>query len=563
MTKHKTGDQADQDKLRQKALDKIKKENLAFDTLTLNQAKEIAHELNVHQIELAMQNEHLKNAYIKMEALRDKYEALFDNAPVGYLSSTVDGIIIDANTTIAQMLNTSIITLRDKSLASCFEDKDSIYLHIRTMGHAVGKMQCRNYFQTKKGEKRFVLLESIVIRNEKSGNPNELLTTVMDITEQVQLEQKLRHSQRLESIGTLAGGIAHEFNNLLTIIIGNIELAAEEDFCSSDIRDNLEEIQIAGLRARDVVKQLLLFSRQDTTQQKVMNIGLTIKDSLKLIRSSIPEHITIDAKIPDDLNLIVGNSTQINQMLINLCGNAAYAMGGNAGSIFIKLSNETLTEKSNLFPHKTIEKEYINLTIRDTGCGIPENVQEKIFEPYFTTKEIGKGTGIGLSVVHGIVKSHMGQIKVESQLNKGTTFTIHLPVSMDKLPETNVKENRFPTGTEHILFIDDEESIFKLVVRQLERLGYKVTGTKDPRQAIEWFKATPRDFDLLITDLAMPIMTGDKVAMEILEIRPEMPILLCTGNSSQILNGAIEFSGIITKPFDLKTLAETIRTVLD
>jgi CheY-like chemotaxis protein len=373
-------------------------------------------------------------------------------------------------------------------------------------------------------------------------------------------------AQKMESIGTLAGGIAHEFNNILSIIIGHNELVMAALPKWSHERNNLEEIQIAGIRARDVVRQLLTFSRQDGAEKKPLNIGSVVKEAMKLIRSSIPANIDINLIIPDDVPIIFGNATQLNQMLINLCGNATDAMLNTGGMITIELSNKTIHEKhASIHPSLTPGR-YIKLMVSDTGCGMTKKTLDRIFEPYFTTKEIGKGTGIGLAVIYGIIERHDGSISVESKPNEGTVFTILLPACEGLIEQKSETPIVLPTGNERILLVDDDLSLLKLGKLRLESLGYSIQGRTDPLEALETFEADPDAFDLVITDMAMPHMTGDQLASEILVIRPKMPIILCTGYSEKISEEKAYKIGIrsfVMKPMDQTEFATSVRKVLD
>jgi PAS domain S-box-containing protein len=383
--------------------------------------------------------------------------------------------------------------------------------------------------------------------------------------EKMKLEEQLRQSHKLEAIGTLAGGIAHDFNNILGIILGNAELAMDDIPEWNPARFNLEEIKTASLRAKDVVYQLLSFARKTKQERKPIKINPIVIGALKLIRSSIPTSIEIRSNIPRDSAIILADPTQINQIMINLCTNAAHAMEEDGGVLEISLDSITLDE-STAQSYELSPGRYIKLTVNDTGHGIDPEIKDRIFDPYFTTREVGKGSGMGLAVVHGIVMNHDGAITVDSEVGKGTTFNVFLPiVEREAVPEITIDED-LPTGKERILFVDDEESIVKMGGQRLERLGYKVESTTNPIEALDLFRSKPDQFDLVITDLTMPKMTGDKLVKEILKIRPNMSIIICTGFSEK-MNGekatAIGASGYLEKPHDKRKLAMTVRNVLD
>jgi PAS domain S-box-containing protein len=387
-----------------------------------------------------------------------------------------------------------------------------------------------------------------------------------DMTEKLELETALRHVHKMEAIGNLAGGIAHEFNNILSIMIGNNELVMDELPKWSLARENTEEIRIAGLRARDVVKQLLTFSRQDDAAKKVINIRSLVHESMKLIRSTIPANIEIRQALSDDGSLLLGNGTQINQVMINLCNNAVDALPDIGGVLTVTLSTENLDEK-HVKQYPSLKcGQYIKLDVSDNGIGMDKKILDRVFDPYFTTKGIGKGTGIGLAVVHGIVERHDGVIIVDSHLGQGTTFTILLPAYEGLLKQEIDTQNNLPTGEECILYVDDETSIANLGKLQLESLGYRTESTSDPLKALGMVRTDPNKFDLVITDMAMPKMTGDRLIAEILKIRQDMPTIICTGYSDKFSENeakAMGVSSFVMKPLARSDLATAVRNVLD
>ena len=388
---------------------------------------------------------------------------------------------------------------------------------------------------------------------------------IIDITDKKELETHLRQAHKMEAIGTLAGGIAHDFNNMLGIILGNTELAMDDVTEWNPARLNLEEIKTASLRAKDVVRQLLSFARKTDQERKPVKINPIVTGALKLLRSSIPTSIEIRSNIPRDSAIILADPTQINQIMINLCTNAAHAMEEDGGVLEISLDSMTL-EQSTAQSYELSPGRYVKLTVNDTGHGIDPEINDRIFDPYFTTKEVGKGSGMGLAVVHGIVMNQDGAITVDSEVGKGTTLNVFLPiVEREPVPEITIDKD-FPTGKERILFVDDEESIVKMGNQRLERLGYQVESTTSPLEALDLFRSKPDQFDLVITDLTMPKMTGDKLVKEILKIRPDILIILCTGFSEK-MDGekarAIGASGYLEKPHEKHDLAKMVRKVLD
>lgn len=390
---------------------------------------------------------------------------------------------------------------------------------------------------------------------------------IRDISDRKQLESQLKQAYKMEAIGTLTGGIAHEFNNILGIILGNTELALDDVPEWNPAHFNLEEIKTAGLRAKNVVRQLLSFIRKTDIKRQPISIIPVVKDALKFLRSTITANIDIRQTIQDTADTVFADPTQINQIMINLCTNAFHAMEETGGMLNIGIQNVLLDEDSAvLIDPELTQGNYVKVTVSDTGPGIAPEIIERIFDPYFTTKEVGKGSGLGLSVVHGIVKIHRGAITVDSELGQGTTFSVFFPVTEEEVVTESKTIEALPTGNEKILFVDDEESIVFIMRQMLERLGYQVEVKMNPVEALELFRSGPDQFDLVITDMAMPQMDGDKLVKEILNIRPEMPIILCTGFSEKVAEENAKELGIkafAMKPLAIRNLAVVVRKVLD
>lgn len=396
-----------------------------------------------------------------------------------------------------------------------------------------------------------------IIRDQREKNRAE--------EEKKNLEAQLRQAHKMEAIGTLAGGIAHDINNILGIILGNTELAMDDVPEWNPARVNLEEVKTASLRAKDVVRQLLSFARKTEQQRKPVNISPIITDALRLLRSSIPTTIEIRSNIPIKSETILADPTQVNQVLINLCANATHAMEKEGGILDISLESVIL-EKSTAQLYELAPGRFVKLTISDTGHGIDNDIKDRIFDPYFTTRDVGKGSGMGLAVVHGIVSNHDGAIFVDSKLGKGAVFTVFLPIIEKRPALETTADDDLPTGNESILLVDDEESIVKMGRKRLERLGYKVESTTSPLQALDLFRSRSDQFDLVITDLTMPQKTGDKLLKEILNIRPDTPIILCTGFSEKMNKEKakeIGAAGYLEKPHEKLVLAKMVRRVLD
>lgn len=401
--------------------------------------------------------------------------------------------------------------------------------------------------------------------HDSLGEITNFVSVNRDITQEVALGAQLRQSQKMESIGTLAGGIAHDFNNILSAVIGYTELALVDSEKETVQHKNLQQVLVAGNRAKDLVQQILTFSRQSYPENKPVNVQHVAKEALKLIRASIPTTIEIKQNIQSEA-LVMGDATQIHQIIMNLCTNAAHAMEDTGGIFEIDLSDVQFDSES-ISNHPDLKPgPYIHLTVTDTGHGMTPDVLNKIFDPFFTTKEKGEGTGMGLAVVHGIVNSHGGTIYAGSAPGKGSTFNVYLPVIERALASEVTTEEPLPTGTERILFIDDEQPITNIGRQTLESLGYVVVTRTSSIEALELFKAQKDKFDLVITDMTMPQMTGEKLAKALIRLRPDIPVILCTGFSTKIDEKKAMAMGIrafVSKPVLKREIAETVRAVLD
>ena len=386
-----------------------------------------------------------------------------------------------------------------------------------------------------------------------------------DVTHQVKLEQHLRHTQKMQALGTLAGGIAHDLNNILMPIIINTELALDDVTKESPSKSYWEQVLDAAYRGKDLVQQIITFSRRSEQDRKPMKIAPLVKEALKLLRASLPVTIEMHHNIKTNSGVIMADSTQMHQVLMNLCSNAAYAMREKGGVLDVSLVDVELdSEMAERYADLKVGP-YIKLTVSDTGHGMDRTVMERIFEPFFTTKEAGEGTGMGLALVHGIVKDHDGAITVYSEPGEGSTFTVFLPRIKEDLPSQPVSSTLILTGKERILFVDDEEAVIQGVQNMLARLGYTVIAKTDSIEALESFRAQPDEFDLVITDQTMPQMTGVTLAEELKRIRPDIPIIMCTGFSEVISAEQAKAVGIqefIMKPLGSREIAETIRRVL-
>jgi len=400
-----------------------------------------------------------------------------------------------------------------------------------------------------------------------NGELTHIVHIAKDITEQKKMEDELFQAHKMEAIGTLAGGIAHDFNNILTAILGYADMARDDIPEFSHSRDYLDQVLKAGNRAKDLVKQVLTFSRKGPEIRQPMQPSSIVKEGLKLMRASLPSTIEIRENIDSNCKLILANPTNIHLILVNLCTNALHAMEDEKGILTVKLTQVELKAADVTMEASIPEGTFVEFMVSDTGCGMDKPTFERIFEPYFTTKGVGKGTGMGLALVHGIVQSCGGFIRVESEPGKGTTFHIYFPALDEKNVEvTEEKQELFPTGDGRILAVDDEEVIVGMYQTTLEKLGYKLSAYSSSEQAFEVFRDSPDNFDLVITDQTMPGIGGSELAKKILQIRPDIPIILCTGYSSLISEEKFKEIGIerfLMKPVSRKDLAITVREVLD
>jgi PAS domain S-box-containing protein len=406
---------------------------------------------------------------------------------------------------------------------------------------------------------------------------NTRLERDREIKERRQAELRLQQVQKLEAIGSLAGGIAHDFNNILSAILGYTQLVMDQLPKDSPVQEDLDQVYKGGERAKELVKQILAFSRQQEQDAAPIQIGPIVKESIKFLKATLPSSIDIQEQIPSDSEMVLADPTRIHQVLMNLCTNAAHAMGRAGGTLTVELSEITLDPDATSVLPDLLPGKYLTLTVGDTGHGIAPEILPKIFDPYFTTKRRGQGTGLGLATVHGIVKSYGGSIRVSSTPGQGTFFQVYFPVMSapetpapeTPAPETPAPETPAPATAAGngawILFVDDEPPIAKLGKQLLALLGYQAEARTDPLAALALFKDDPDRFDLVITDLTMPGMSGDQLARELTNIRPNLPVILCSGFSMNLSREQAEAAGIaafIQKPILKNNLGAVIRQVL-
>jgi len=417
---------------------------------------------------------------------------------------------------------------------------------------------------------RILLAEGEIIMDDK-GKPAQVIGSASDITERKRteeekalLEKQLRQSQKMQTIGTLAGGIAHDFNNILQAIHGYADMCLEAVAPDTLLHSDLQQVLKGTQRAKDLVNQILTFSHASDRESKPLQIHLIVKEAVKLLRASLPSSIELRQSIAD-CGYILADPVEIEQIVMNLCTNSFHAMQQKAGVLQISLDVIETDKQFHQAHPKLFEKMYIRLTVSDNGCGIPPDIQDRIFEPFFTTKEVGEGTGLGLSVVHGIVTNSHGDITVTSTPGKGATFEIYLPQLARDSSENPDKETPVLQGQGHILFVDDDDAVVSVIGRLVKRFGYEVTVRNHSIDALETFRANPDKFDLVITDQIMPKMTGLQLAKKVHRLKPQLPIILMAGFSDNTAKESAQKAGVVEllrKPMTAGELSEAIHRVL-
>jgi PAS domain S-box-containing protein len=451
------------------------------------------------------------------------------------------------------------------------EEMDDYYQRIQKRMQGGGASYERT-FRHKDGHRVLTHVSAIPILDDQ-GRFIGSFGMFTDITESRKAEEEkqaltvqLQQARKMEAIGTLAGGIAHDFNNILSAIIGYSEMIRDDCPADSTTAQDISHVLAAGNRAKELVKQILAFSRQAKTNKIPLQPGMIITEAVKLLRASLPATINIIQEIEPNAGTILADPTQIHQILMNLCTNAFHAMELQGGTLTISLGKKILSEEDLGSDTPLPPGPYVQLSVRDTGSGIPAHIREKIFDPFFTTKEVGKGTGMGLATVYGIIKSCGGSISCNSWLHEGTVFDILLPIVAANTAQDNKRKDSAPQGKEHILFVDDEGILAEMGKLMLERLGYRVTARSNSIEALTTFQNEPDSFDLIITDQTMPGMTGVDLARRILQIQPDKPIILCTGYSNLVSEEqakAMGIRGFAMKPMAMKEIALIIRKVMD
>jgi PAS domain S-box-containing protein len=560
--------------LRSKAEKLIEKMPERFDQHYTAKYEELIHELKVHQVELEMQNENMRHIYKELESVKTEFFDLYDNAPVGYLTSTPFGIIRRANQTIANLLGVDIASLIGTNLQQWCLTDDAFYLHCRALVGQGSRLVETLRMKSPDGSEFFALLDSTLIISSDGKGPDEIRTVISDITTLHNLESQLRQKNKMEAMGYMAGGIAHNFNNNLSVILGNVELAQSELEQinlenNNDVLFFLENAKTAVFRSRDLVQKILTYSCKAMQSKAPMPLSGIIDETVRLLESTLPSTINLQKiySSDSDTKLVNADPSQVQEILLNLCNNAVHAMD-EKGDLILRLDFIELEGKNIPVQYDCPSGHYAKITVQDSGCGIAPELLEKIFDPFFSTKEAFEGTGLGLSTVQGIVAQHGGIIKVDSHVNKGTTVEIFFPFLEGYYNEEElVAENPvFTGGTEHILYVDDDPVLAALGKRMLEKGGYSVLTMTSSQEALKLFDSKAALIDLVITDQTMPEMTGIELIAEIKQIRPDIPVIVCTGYSSKIneeLAQDLGISSFIMKPIALSQLLKVTRQALD
>jgi len=531
------------------------------------QIEELAERLSTEVVERRQAGKSLQES-------EEKYRNILESIAEGYYEVDLAGNYTFCNNAMCQISGCAkdeFIGMNNRQFMTPATAKEiyKAFNKVYTTGKPSGSIEWETIRPD--GGKRFLEISTYLMKNSEGlpvgfrGIARDVTKRQLDREEKERLEARLQQSYKMEAIGTLAGGIAHDFNNILSAIIGYSELALMKSESDSVIKDDLKEVLTAGGRAKDLVRQILAFSRQSAQEVMPIMPSLIVKETIKLLRSATPATIDVKQNIKSD-SLIMGDQTRIHQIVMNLCTNAVHAMEENGGTLTVDLIDVHFDESFTSQYTDLIPGKYLKLSVSDTGKGIKPDIIASIFEPYFTTKEIGEGTGLGLSVVQGIVKELKGEITVTSEPVSGSTFTVYLPIlekQIELKPET---VEILPVGKERILLVDDEVSIVNMCRQMLTGLGYTVTTRTSSIEALELFRNRPDAFDLVMTDMTMPNMTGDRLAGELMKIRPDIPVILCTGYSKKMSEESaakLGFKAFVMKPFVRSELAKTVRKVLD
>ena len=512
------------------------------------------------------QQDEREEAAERLRKSEELWNRIFNSSPDVITLHDTDLRIIKANQATCTFLDLSSDEIIGQHCYELFEGSDEPCRNCPLLQIKETFVPCSRDMYYEKLGKNFLVSAAPIF--DEQGEIEYFTHVAKDISEMKKLETQLQMAQKLEAVGTLAGGIAHDFNNILSAIIGYSELIKHKVPEGSNVSEDIAEVIVSGKRAADLVKQILTFSRRADMQKLPLSPHLIVKEALKMLRATLPTTISIEEDIDSDCGLILAAPTSIHQITVNLCTNALHAMTDQKGTLNVSLQRQELSA-AEIGGGVSSSGPFVVLSVSDTGCGMDEPTIERIFDPYFTTKEIGKGTGLGLAVIHGIVHDAEGFIRVESTPGEGSSFSVYLPVLPENSSveqESGKKEAPPQEGSEHILVVDDEPLLVRVTQRRLEMFGYRVTATTNSKDALEKITTAPEQFDLLITDQTMPGLTGAELVLAAKEIKPDLRVILCTGHSdilSQKQAMEIGIKNYIMKPVVGDELFRIVRSVLD
>ena len=530
--------------------------------IRLEEAEETLRAITNNEIDALVVNGPQGQQVFTLQGAEQPYRTLMETMSEGALTMAIDGTILYCNQRFAEMLGASLNKIIGLSFQEIMPSGD--WQAFKVLFNKFGKEGCRGEycFTTFEGREIPVYVSARFLQLQ---DVEGFCIVATDLTERQMLEQQLRQSQKMEAIGTLAGGVAHDFNNILAAIIGFGEMVEEDLPPESPSIPRMQRILSAASRGTELVRQILAFSRKTEPMRTPLSLAPLVKDTIQFLRASLPTTIEIKLSMKAARDTILASPAELQQVLMNLVTNASFAMKEKGGILGINVTNVDFEPDSPVFDTDIEPGEYVQIIVTDTGSGIAPHVMKRIFEPFFTTKEVGEGTGMGLPVVYGVVKSLHGTITVESEPGAGSTFRVFLPIAWtDEKPEGSEAQVA-PKGTERILFVDDEEMLTEWGQAALERLGYSVTALTDSTEALKLFSSDPSRFDLVITDQTMPKLTGMDLARKLLTIRNNIPIILYTGHSDSTSREKAKEAGIrefLMKPLEKQQLAEAIRRVL-
>ena len=587
-----TGDCHDQGRkptlaeLRQRAMDSLEREAGALSDLSADEARDLAYELQTHQIELELQNEELRRTHAELAESRDRYSDLFDFAPVGYVTVSDEGLILEANLTVADFLGVERGILLESPLSRFIVtgDDEIYYRHRRGIVKSRQRDTCRVRMVRRDGETLWAEMDTILVEPADEGPPR-LRTIISDIGERQRmeeenraLERRLLHAQKLESLGVLAGGIAHDFNNLLTAVVGNADLALDKLSPMSPARGHVLDIEMAAKRAADLANQMLAYSGRGRFVIAPIDTGELVAEMAHLLEASVSKKAVLTCDTVEGLPTFEGDATQIRQVIMNLITNASEAIGDNDGSIVLSTGLMTcdrayLDDVAEVLRPSLgtplAEGQYVFLEVADTGCGMDNETIEKAFDPFFTTKFTGRG--LGMSAVLGIVRGHKGALKIHSEVAKGTTCRVLFPAMAptEKAIVASRKTQAEATGWRGagtILVADDEQAVLSVVRRMLEHMGFSVLTAPDGRRALEVFREHAEEIACVLLDLTMPHMDGTESFREMHRLHPGVKVILCSGYQEQDAIQRFDsegLAGFIKKPFKVTELRSQLRQIMD